>query len=197
MRAAIVGRMTARMEKCNEEGRTMDGAEQEEHDSNDSVKVKDIDGHLKRLGGSRSAERAEGHADHAGRGLARQQSGSEARGGNFITVTPNRPQGYDFARYLLCLGKARGNIMQASQIAQSEFQDRPRVVESLKAAVTAGTTTDADWANTAGRIHDDGERIYRVFPPADDHRPADSVASRAVQYPGGIADAGLDGGLGG
>ena len=144
MRGAIVGRMTARMEKCNEEGRTMDSAEQEEHDQ-DGVKVKDIDGHLKRLGevSILNVQKATPITAQAG---ASQQAGSEARGGSIISVTPNRPQAYDFARYLLCLGKARGDLMLANQIAQSECQDRPRIVNSMKAAVAAGTTTDTDWA---------------------------------------------------
>jgi len=144
-RAATVGRMNLIMEKSNEEGRTLTPAEQDEFDAA-GLEVKELDGHLKRLRDQIQFNVQTATPIVASAGTSSQVATEVRSGGNVITVTPNRPPGFDFARYLLCLGKARGDLLLASNIAQQECKDRPRIVESLKAAVAAGTTTDSDWA---------------------------------------------------
>ena len=56
------------------------------------------------------------------------------------------PPGQGFVRYAMCLTAAKGNVMQAAEIARSRFRDSPEVGLVLKAAVEAGTTTDPAWA---------------------------------------------------
>ena len=56
------------------------------------------------------------------------------------------PPGQGFVRYAMCLTAAKGNTMQAVEIARSRFRDTPEVGIVLKAAVEAGTTTDPAWA---------------------------------------------------
>ena len=46
----------------------------------------------------------------------------------------------------MALLSAKGNLTMALEIAKSRFRDTPEVVDVLKAAVAAGTTTDAEWA---------------------------------------------------
>ena len=56
------------------------------------------------------------------------------------------PPGQAFVRYAMCLTAAKGNVMQAHEIAKARFRDTPDVALVLKAAVDAGTTTDPAWA---------------------------------------------------
>lgn len=55
-------------------------------------------------------------------------------------------KGIRFARYAMCLAQARGNIHMAKAIAENQLKDDDVVNAVLKAAVAAGTTTDAEWA---------------------------------------------------
>src|SRR5699024_864995 len=55
-------------------------------------------------------------------------------------------KGIQFARYAMCLAAAKGEPGTASRIAQNRYPDDERVNNVLKAAVDAGTTTDATWA---------------------------------------------------
>src|SRR5262249_55285374 len=67
-----------------------------------------------------------------------------------VSVTPKKlPKGIGFARFTIAVARAKGNIMQAHQIALGNEQWRaetPDVEASLKAAVSAGTTSDSTWA---------------------------------------------------
>src|SRR5699024_365390 len=54
-------------------------------------------------------------------------------------------KGIQFARYAMCLAAAKGEPGTASRIAQNRYPDDERVNNVLKAAVDAGTTTDATW----------------------------------------------------
>ena len=63
-----------------------------------------------------------------------------------ISVRRNLEKGASFTRFTMALMAARGNPMHALEIARSRYSDTPEVVDVLKAAVDAGTTTDATWA---------------------------------------------------
>jgi HK97 family phage major capsid protein len=54
--------------------------------------------------------------------------------------------GQSFTRYVGCLARAKGNLVQAAANAERYKDQTPEVVEVLKAAVAAGTTTDVNWA---------------------------------------------------
>lgn len=54
--------------------------------------------------------------------------------------------GQEFAQYVMCLGAARGDLHTAKSIAENRFPNSDRIHNTLKAAVAAGTTTDATWA---------------------------------------------------
>lgn len=62
-----------------------------------------------------------------------------------IQVTDNAPKGTDFVRFTKSLALARGNPMQALEIAKS-LKAGNRVETVLKAAVSAGSTTSADFS---------------------------------------------------
>src|SRR4030095_13681103 len=74
--------------------------------------------------------------------------------GDGLMSTPNRvvsalPPGTAFSRYLMVLGAGQGDMYTELTLAE-KFKDSPQVHATLelrtKAAVAAGTTTDATWA---------------------------------------------------
>jgi HK97 family phage major capsid protein len=88
------------------------------------------------------------------------KKGVSGREGPRIQVISKKlEKGILFARYVKCLGAARGEVAQAYMIAKTQYPDTPQIAQvlkagiagssletMLKAAVAAGTTTDATWA---------------------------------------------------
>jgi HK97 family phage major capsid protein/HK97 family phage prohead protease len=134
-------KMVALMTKAGEEGRTLDQAEQQEYEALESDNAA-IDKHLPRL---ETLEKSLAATAAPVQGTSEGQ-GQQSR--QFATVrnTTKLDKGIEFARYAMCLGVAKGNIQQASAIAQSRFPEMERINNVLKSAVNAGTTTDATWA---------------------------------------------------
>lgn len=145
-RAAKAAERSALMEKADETGTTLDAAQKESYDTL-SAEIKDIDEHLVRL---RSEEKSTAAAAAASAPItgstADEGSRSRAAGSRVVSVTPNLPKGIEFARYAMCLASAKGNVLQAEQIAKSRYPDMTRIHDVMKAAVAAGTTTDPVWA---------------------------------------------------
>ena len=63
-----------------------------------------------------------------------------------ITVKPNVPIGTAFVRAACALMKCQGNKFEAAEYAKRWDDSTPEVGLYLKAAVAAGTVTDATWA---------------------------------------------------
>lgn len=162
-RASLVAANTAIMEKAAGEGATLDAAQKEEFDGNEAD-IKEIDDHLKRL---RSMEKAAG-VSAAPVGTPRsQEEGSAARGGQRIEVkNVNLPKGTSFTRYALALARSKGNLMQAAEIAKNWRESTPEVENILKAAVSAGTTTDADWAKPLVEYQNMASEFAELLRPA-------------------------------
>lgn len=147
-RVAKSTRMDEIMDAAAEKGETLDAAQTEEYATLES-EVKAIDDHLVLL---RRRETTNRSAAKAVETVTDVESGAVARGG--VTATSVRskailPKGIGFARYAMTLAMAKGNIMQAAEIANSNEQwkaETPEVVQVLRAAVVAGTTSDATWA---------------------------------------------------
>lgn len=160
-RAALVAANATIMEKAAGEGATLDQAQAEEFDGN-QADIEAIDGHLKRL---RAAEKSAsvkatpvtgGNADDAG----------QVRGGIRVEVKgANLPKGTAFTRYAMALGRSKGNLMQAAEIARS-WDDTPEVETVLKAAVAAGTTTDPTWAKPLVEYQNMASEFAELLRPA-------------------------------
>jgi HK97 family phage major capsid protein/HK97 family phage prohead protease len=136
-----LAKMVQLMTKAGDEGRTLDQTEQQEYEQLE-VDNGAIEKHLPRL---------ETLAKSLETTAAPVQGQNENQGANsrvLATVrnTQKLDKGIEFARYAMCLGVAKGNIQQASAIAQNRFPEMDRVNNVLKSAVAAGTTTDATWA---------------------------------------------------
>lgn len=141
-------RMKAIMDKATAEGRSTDAAEAEEFDELDA-EVKTIDDDLKRLKKLDELDVAAAVEVPAAAGTS-PGGAVQVRQGARIEVRSNLPKGTAFTRYAMALCRSKGNIGEAltmvTSMSKGAWRDTPEVVEVLRAAVEAGTTTDAQWA---------------------------------------------------
>ncbi len=142
-RQANAGQMASMMEKAAEDGSTLDAEQTEKYDTL-TAEIKTIDGHIGRLKDLQNVQIARAAPVTADAGTDPAKAG-DARAG-VITVKRNLPPGTSFARYAQALAFAKGNLMQAHQIAKNRWADTPEVEFVLKSAMDAGTTTDTTWA---------------------------------------------------
>ena len=85
--------------------------------------------------------------DGQGSGTGAPAAGtSVALPGPVTSVVRNLPKGTAFTRYAMALASSKGNLMQAAEQAKQWEGSTPEVTRVLKAAVAAGSTTDATWA---------------------------------------------------
>jgi HK97 family phage major capsid protein len=160
-REAKSARMQEVMQKSIDEDRSTDTAEAEEFDTLES-QIKNIDGDLVRL---RKMERVAAAAAKPVVDDANQKANSAASDGARIGLSlksnDKLEPGIAFARYAMCLTKAKGNHQMAFQLAQKHYPNTESIVKTLKmqaegadlksmfimkATVPAGTTTDSTWA---------------------------------------------------
>jgi HK97 family phage major capsid protein/HK97 family phage prohead protease len=135
--------MEALTAKAVDEGRTFDASEQEEFD-NGKAECSKITQHLANLHDMESLQAVKARpvvAKSVDEGMRDRDIAAR-----HITVESPLPKGIEFARYVRCLAAAKGNIMGALKVAEAQYPDNPRIHTVLKAAVAAGTTTDATWA---------------------------------------------------
>lgn len=116
-------------------------AEQEKFDEL-TAEIKAVDGDLKRMREmaeltKEKAETVEGKDS---------ESAGKSRAGVHIEMKSNLPKGTAFTRYAIALCRAKGQLMQAAEIAKGWKDSTPEVETVLRSAVAAGTTTDSAWA---------------------------------------------------
>lgn len=135
-------RMGEIMEAAGNEGRTLDDAETEEYDGLKD-ELESISAHLKRLRDLAEINRQKAVPVNG----SGSQDASDSRGGIQVSrVAEKLDKGIEFARYVMCLGAAKGDLSTAYAIAQKRYPQCDRIQLTLKAAVEAGTTTQATWA---------------------------------------------------
>jgi HK97 family phage prohead protease len=142
-RAANEARMAEIMEKAVEEGRSTD---ESERDSFDELQreIETIDGDLKRFRALEKINLAKAQPVKAQ--TVEEGRAVRTNGGTIRVKGPDQPPGIRFARVVKVIGMARGNLGDAATIGQNLWPDDQPIVNILKAAVQAGTTTDATWA---------------------------------------------------
>jgi HK97 family phage major capsid protein/HK97 family phage prohead protease len=166
-RAAKAARREELMMKSGEEGKTLDQTESEEYDTLDG-EVKKIDEHLGRLADLEKSNMARAKAVEAQKSniiLPEQRTVFQGA----VQVKANVPPGTSFIRYAQALAAGRGNRWESINYAKASekfggWSNTPEVLQLLesdvqtlmkdpymmhvaKAAVGAGTTTDATWAS--------------------------------------------------
>ncbi|HED2742397.1 phage major capsid protein [Klebsiella michiganensis] len=150
-RAALAASLDEVMSKAAEEGRTLDAEEEEGYD-NTSAEIKSVDAHLKRL------------RDMESNMASTAKPVSKAANGEINTVTsvapgiirvePRLEKGIAFARFTKALAAAKGARTEALQIAKNKYPEDIKLHHVLKAAVSAGTTTDPQWAGALVEYQD-------------------------------------------
>jgi HK97 family phage major capsid protein/HK97 family phage prohead protease len=140
-RAASQARRDEIQTKASEEGRSKDEKEREEFDTL-SLEIKGIDDELVDLRVMEAEQKAAAVPVNGQNG----KDAAASRGGSVITVKSNLPPGTGFTRYAMALAAGRGSRLEAAEYAKRWEKSTPEVAMILKAAVTAGTTTDSDWA---------------------------------------------------
>jgi HK97 family phage major capsid protein/HK97 family phage prohead protease len=109
-----------------------------------NVEIDSIDAHVKRLEQAQARSKASAVAVDTTKTAA---AAAAARAGvHAVAKAPKLEKGIEFAQFAICLGAAKGSLLQAREIAQTRFVGNADLNVAIKAAVAAGTTTDATWA---------------------------------------------------
>lgn len=146
-RDEIKTRMSAIMEKADDDGKITDANEQREYDGL-VADLAEVDQDLTR---ARAMKRA-----IDGAVPIPTQPGQE-RENRPVIVRPRAevakeerdklPKGTAFARSVIALVRAKGDYMNGARLAQEHYRDTPEVAMYLRAFVEAGDTTTSGWAS--------------------------------------------------
>lgn len=137
-------RMDDLLDASGEKGETLDAEQQEEYDGL-ADEVKAIDEHLKRLKDREARDVATAAAVEKAAG-ATAAAAAAARSHIQVKSQPKLAPGIGFARFVKCVGLAKGNLMQAEVIAKARYGENSDIVGVLKTAVAAGSTESGSWA---------------------------------------------------
>lgn len=148
-REAKTVEMNAIQQKALDEGRSKDASEKETFD-NLAAEITSIDAELVDL---RKMEQINVTKAVEVKG-ASQEDATRSRAGGDVTrvqVLPKKlEKGIGFTRYVMATAMAKGNPMHAVEIFKSRerwMSETPDVLEILKTAVTAGSTSDTTFAS--------------------------------------------------
>jgi HK97 family phage major capsid protein/HK97 family phage prohead protease len=146
-RAAKAAALEEIMDKAAESGETLDAAQEEEYDGL-SEEIKKIDSHLKRLHEMEAANKAK--ATEVKADSSEDATKSRVPGNGRVQVIHKEVEPWrGFVRYVKAMAMARGNRLEALDIAQNNEQwkhETPDVAMALRAAVPIGNTSDTVWA---------------------------------------------------
>lgn len=146
-------------QKSVDEGRSMDSAEAEQFDTLEG-EIKRLDADIARL--TRLADIDKASAKPVTDDEQKNQPAhGGARSGFSLKNTEKLEKGIAFARYAMCLTKAKGDHGRAFNLARKHYPQTESIIKTLdmqaqgadlaellrtKAAIAAGTTTDSTWA---------------------------------------------------
>jgi HK97 family phage major capsid protein/HK97 family phage prohead protease len=135
-------RMTEILEKASKEGRTFDAQESEEFNGLNSD-IESIDAHLTQLKAMEKLNlvKATPVADESG-----MPARTPVQAPAIVKTVKNDEPGIGLARFALAMYAGKGNISEAKAFAEHRFGSDTRLQGVMKAAVAAGTTTNAGWA---------------------------------------------------
>lgn len=141
-RAAHHARMTAIMTKSADAGATLDQTETDEYDGL-TTEIKAIDAHLVRLRALEATTLTKATLITA---TNPEDASAQRSGVPVISVKSNLAAGTAFIRYCQALAVSKGSKWEAIEYAKQWHDSTPEVELVLKAAVAAGSSTDATWA---------------------------------------------------
>ncbi|SHE88123.1 phage major capsid protein [Devosia limi] len=163
-RAANVARMNEVMTKSIAEARSTDQAEQEDFDTLEQ-EVAAIDADLKRL---RAVEKMNAVSAKPVNAATSVDAAAAVRSTGLapVAVKASVAKGTAFTRFAMALMAGKGNLMQSAEIAKRWADQTPEVETVLKAAVAAGTTTDAAWAKPLVEYQNMASEFAELLRPA-------------------------------
>jgi len=132
----LASRMKALMDGAAEKGETLDAEQEAEHDDLAAQHDKVLK-HVERL---RHMEALEAKSAKPVGEPRTEGAAAADRVPAAVKQTPQVEKGFRFARVVKCLGLAQGNRAGAYELAKPAYAHDDAVVETLKAAVAAGTT---------------------------------------------------------
>jgi HK97 family phage major capsid protein/HK97 family phage prohead protease len=157
-RATKAAELVALMTKASDAGTTLDAADTEKYETLEK-EIASIDEHLPRM------RKAETLAVKAATPIAPIVP-LEPRHVPIIQVKSQLPIGTAFTRYVMGLAASRGNLMQAVELSKKWDDSTPEVGLVFKAAVAAGTTTDATWAGPLAPLTPLANEFMELLRPA-------------------------------
>lgn len=161
-RAAKAARMGELLTKAAETGSTFDAAQTDEYDGL-TREVEGHDAHLVRL---RAFEKTQIAAATVIAPVTEIKAASDLRGAMpVITVKPNLAPATGFIRYVQALSVTKGSKLEAVEYAKRWADSTPEVELCLKAAVAAGTTTDATWAGPLAQLRPLANEFVELLRP--------------------------------
>lgn len=157
-RAAKMAQLEEIMAKSTESGETLDDADSDKYDEV-TAEVATIDKHIKRLEAYEAMQAGGAEPVRSPRSVAKA-NGREPTGDDEIEPEPSArrpsiiragaptvPKGVGFARLVKCIILAKkGGLGNALDVAKRMYPSDDRLHAEMKAAVAAGTTTDAGYA---------------------------------------------------
>jgi HK97 family phage major capsid protein/HK97 family phage prohead protease len=146
-RQAKAARLSELMKKANDAGETLDQAAAEEYE-NIKGELIEIDKHLVRLHDLAEVQKATQLATATPVNGQSTTHATTSRGQVIpIKVKSRAEPGMGFVRKAIAIMATNGNKFEAAEYAKARWGDQAdEIVAEIKAAVAAGTTTDASWA---------------------------------------------------
>jgi HK97 family phage major capsid protein/HK97 family phage prohead protease len=158
-RATKAAELVALMTKAGDAGTTLDATDTEKYETLER-EIASIDDHLPRL------RKAETLALKAATPIAPAAVVLEPKHVPIVQVSSPLPKGTGFTRYVMGLAASRGNLMQAVELSKKWDDSTPEVGLVFKAAVAAGTTTDATWAGPLAPLTPLANEFMELLRPA-------------------------------
>lgn len=140
-RAALIADRDALFTKSADEGRTLDQEEGERYDELDT-EIKAVDTHLTRLRAAEGTQAKNAQPVTQHKGAVTNTVAAPA----VVRAPEQLEKGIGFARFAKCLAAANGSRTEALEVAKGRHPNDTKLHHVLKAAVSAGSTTDPDWA---------------------------------------------------
>ena len=148
-RAANDVKMDGILQKCADEGRSRDAAEQEEFD-NLQAEQRSLDADIKAF-----QEREKAMVQRAAAVTVPvkpedpEKAGKQQRQGlsTGVDVRKNEPKGIGIARMAIAMVRAGNNPYHAAQLAEQHWKDSPEVAQYIRTVIEAGDTTTSGWAS--------------------------------------------------
>jgi len=158
-RAAKAAELVALMTKAGDDGTTLDATQTERYELLER-EIASIDDHLPKL------KKAESLAVKAATPIPVTPPADGRAHVPIVQVSSPLPKGTAFTRYVMGLAASKGNLMQAVEIAKKWDDSTPEVGLVFKAAVAAGTTTDATWAGPLAPLTPLANEFMELLRPA-------------------------------